>query len=82
MFHGAPAERVRVRYGPAVARWVAEREGAPLAPDGSLEREYPYADVRWLVRHVLQYGADAEVVGPPAARAAVRAALEGMAAPD
>jgi len=40
------------------------------------------ADMGWVVRHVLQYGADAEVVGPAGARAAVRAALEGICARD
>jgi predicted DNA-binding transcriptional regulator YafY len=78
VFHGAPAQVVTVRYGPAVARWIAERERRPLAADGSLTLEHPLADMRWLVRHVLQYGADAEVLGPPEARAAVRAALEAL----
>jgi predicted DNA-binding transcriptional regulator YafY len=69
---------VQVRYGRAVARWIAEREGRDVEKDGTLTMEYPLADVQWAVRHVLQYGADAEVVGPPGAREAVRAALEGI----
>lgn len=81
VFQGEAPERVRIRYGPAVARWIAEREGRALAPDGSLTAEYPMADVQWVVRHVLQYGVDAEVVGPVGARAAVRAALEGICGP-
>jgi predicted DNA-binding transcriptional regulator YafY len=78
VFHGAPAERVRIRYGPAVARWIAEREGVPLTADGSLTLEHPLADPHWVVRHVLQYGADAEVLEPPAAREAVRQRLGQM----
>jgi proteasome accessory factor C len=79
VFHGEPAETVRIRYGPAVARWIAEREGKPLEADGSLTLEHPLADVGWLVRHVLQYGADAEVLEPREARAAVRERLVGIA---
>lgn len=69
-------ERVTIRYSPVVARWVAEREGKPLAADGSLTMEHPLADVRWAVRHVLQYGPEAEVLEPEHVRDAVRAALE------
>jgi predicted DNA-binding transcriptional regulator YafY len=47
--------------------------------DGSLQVEYPLADTEWAIRHVLQYGADAEVLGPATVRRAVverlRAAL-------
>ncbi|HEX5387307.1 MAG TPA: WYL domain-containing protein [Gemmatimonadales bacterium] len=75
VFHGEPAESARVRYGPAVARWVAERERKPLDADGSLTLEHPLADEHWLVRHVLQYGADAEVLAPEHAREAVRRRL-------
>lgn len=58
-----------MRYGPAVARWIAEREGKPLAADGSLTVEHPLADPEWAVRHVLQYGPDAEVLAPESVRA-------------
>jgi proteasome accessory factor C len=80
VFHGEAAEQVRIRYGPAVARWIAEREGRELDADGSLTVDYPLADPTWVVRHVLQYGADAEVVGPAGAREAVKSALEGIVA--
>jgi proteasome accessory factor C len=76
VFQGETDQVVQVRYGPAVARWIAEREGCEPAADGSLTLEYPLADPSWLVRHVLQYGADAEVVGPEGAREVVRTALE------
>jgi proteasome accessory factor C len=60
----AEPRRMRVRYSPRIARWIAEREGAELAEDGSLTMEHPLADVQWGVRHVLQYGPDAEVLEP------------------
>jgi proteasome accessory factor C len=75
VFHGETHDTVRVRYGPAVARWIAEREGKPLDADGSLTLDHPLADASWAVRHVLQYGPDAVVVGPESVRAAVRGRL-------
>lgn len=80
VFQGDAPERVTIRYGPAVARWIAERERRTLDRDGSLAVEYPMADMGWVVRHVLQYGVDAEVVGPAGARSAVRKALEAICA--
>jgi len=78
VFLGQPNEEVSIRYGPAVARWVAEREGKELDADGSVTLSYPLADTRWVVRHVLQYGAEARVLAPESARAAVREALENI----
>lgn len=72
--------RVRIRFGPRVARWIAEREGGRLEADGSYYQELPLADLDWLVRYVLQYGAEAEVVEPAAARAAVAGRLQAVAA--
>ena len=57
-----------VHYSPRIARWIAEREGVELEADGSLTMEHPLADVQWGVRHVLQYGPDAEVLEPAEVR--------------
>ena len=73
-----PAATMLVRYSPAIARWIAEREGRTLASDGSLTLEHPLADLSWAVRHVLQYGADAEVLEPSTVRAEIRARLRSM----
>jgi predicted DNA-binding transcriptional regulator YafY len=67
-----------VRYSPRIARWVAEREGVAAAEDGRLTLEHPVADESWAVRHVLQYGPDAEVVEPAELRAAIVKRLETM----
>ena len=67
-FASDTARRMTVRYSPRIARWVAEREGAALAEDGSLTLEHPLADDAWAVRHVLQYGPDAEVLAPESLR--------------
>jgi predicted DNA-binding transcriptional regulator YafY len=62
------ARSMRVRYSPRIARWIAEREGVEPEADGSLTLEHPLLDVQWGVRHVLQYGPDAEVVEPAEVR--------------
>jgi proteasome accessory factor C len=68
-------ETMRVRYAPAVAKWIAEREGVELEPDGSAVIEHPLRDEQWAIRHVLQYGPDAEVLSPPRLRESIARAL-------
>jgi proteasome accessory factor C len=69
-----------VRYSPRVARWVAEREGQELDTDGALTMDHPLADPAWGVRHVLQYGPEAEVVEPAWMRERVVERLRAMKA--
>ncbi len=78
MFRAPEAMAVTIRYTPAIARWIAERKKQPLAEDGSLTLDHQVADMQWLVRHVLQYGPDAEVLAPEEARTVVAEALEEM----
>lgn len=73
-----PVETLRVRYSPRIARWIAEREGKTLSADGSLEIEHPLADRAWAVRHVLQYGAEAEILAPADVREMVKQMLGRM----
>ena len=70
-----------VRYSPRIARWVAEREGRALAVDGSLTIEHPVADDSWAVRHVLQYGPDAELLAPADLRTLVARRLASLDGP-
>jgi predicted DNA-binding transcriptional regulator YafY len=63
-----------------VARWIAEREGKSVEADGSLTLEHPLADTDWAVRHVLQYGPDAEVLEPAAVRQAIVRRLSALRA--
>ena len=82
VFHAESAPTMTVRYSPRIARWIAEREGVEADADGSVTVEHPMADLDWAVRHVLQYGADAEVVEPPDLRKEILrrlAALTGSA---
>jgi proteasome accessory factor C len=79
VFHAPGAGTMRVRYSPRIARWIAEREGRVPAADGSLVLEHPLADREWAMRHVLQYGADAEVLSPVELREAMQERLRAMA---
>lgn len=78
-FAPGSAARMRVRYSPRIARWVAEREGRELDGDGGLTMEHPLADTSWAVRHVLQYGPDAEVLEPAELRDVIAERLAGVA---
>lgn len=79
VLNGTPITTMRVRYSPRIAPWIAEREGSEIGADGALELEHPVHDTDWAVRHVLQYGPDAEVLSPPAMRELVAARLDAMA---
>lgn len=71
---------LRVRYSPAIARWLREREGVTPDEDGSLTVEHPLADPDWAVRHVLQYGPDAEVLAPDSVREEIVRRLRAITA--
>ena len=72
------AVTLTLRYSARIARWIAEREGKPLAEDGTLTVEHPLADTEWAVRHVLQYGPEVTVLGPDEVHDAVVRRLEQM----
>ena len=79
LLHADAPQTMTVRYSPRIARWIAEREGKTVDADGSLTMEHPLLDVAWGVRHALQYGGDAEVVGPDAVREEIGRRLAKMA---
>lgn len=72
------SETLAVRYSPRIARWIAEREGAQLDADGSVTVHHALADDTWALRHVLQYGPEAEVLSPPRLRERVKETLERL----
>jgi predicted DNA-binding transcriptional regulator YafY len=85
VLHSDKTSEVRVRFAPRVAkaavaaRVVAERE-VTRCRDGSAEIIYRVADLDELVRWVLGWGAQAEIVAPPAARARAGALAREIAA--
>lgn len=69
-------DRVMVRFRPEVAPWVTEYyAGHDREPDGSVVVHFEAASKDWLVRRVLEFGSDAEVVAPAEYRAAVARAV-------
>jgi proteasome accessory factor C len=73
------AERLVVRYSPRIARWIAEREEGERGDDGSFTVSHPLADDDWAVRHVLQYGPEAEILEPERLRGRIADTLRQMA---
>lgn len=68
-------DRVRVRFSARVSRWVRERyPDCKPQPDGSVIVTFQASSMDWLVQRVLEYGPDAELVGPEEYREAVRRA--------
>lgn len=78
VFVGEVEETLVVRYSARIAAWIAEREGVEPGADGSVTVDYPLGDREWAVRHVLQYGPEAEVMAPEAVREMVVRRLEAM----
>jgi proteasome accessory factor C len=72
------AGTMTVRYGARVARWIAEREGRSVDADGSITLEHRVADRRWALRHVLQYGDEAEIIAPESLRQEMRRTLGAL----
>jgi proteasome accessory factor C len=67
------APTASVAFNSRIARWMEERyPGGKTASDGRYVVEFPVADPNWLAREVLQYGAEAEVLGPEGMREFVR----------
>jgi proteasome accessory factor C len=79
-YRPGPADvEVRVRFAPGAARHI--REMSPAAeldekPNGHVERRVRTDSLRWVVDWALQHGDEAEVKGPPAARAEMRSVLD------
>jgi predicted DNA-binding transcriptional regulator YafY len=68
-----------VRYSPRIARWIREKGPVEECDDGSVVVRHRVADPDWAVRHVLQYGADAEILEPEACRKSITALLRRLA---
>lgn len=73
-----PEDELVVRYSPRIARWIAEREDVHPDEDGSVTVHWPLLDDEWAVRHVLQYGSDAQVIAPARVRTLLCERLDRM----
>lgn len=73
---GSSTERVTVRFRKDVAPWVTEfYTDHEREADGSVLVHFEASSADWLVRRVLEYGCDAEVIAPEDYRDAVRRAV-------
>ncbi|MDQ2864714.1 MAG: WYL domain-containing protein [Candidatus Eremiobacteraeota bacterium] len=85
VMHGTETTAVRVRFAPrvakaAIAARVVTQRNVERNADGSAEIEYSVADVDELVRWVLGWGAQAEILAPPEVRARVAEVLTDIVA--
>lgn len=71
---------VRIKFSKAAAPYVLEdwasRAKLKKQGDGSVHAKIKCGNLNWLVSELLPYGADAEILSPPDARLAMRAAVE------
>jgi len=84
IFFDGPEKQVVLRFSPAGGQLVRGQVWFPgqavdERPDGSLVLKFPVADFREVVRDILPFGADAEVLEPPELRRLVRQTIERMA---
>lgn len=76
------SQTAKVWVSPERARWAREERTIEAElTDGSVIVELAYAGTGWLVKEILKEAGDAVVLEPEEARAAVREAVAGLAAP-
>lgn len=83
IFAGKAKHMAEIAFFSDVAREVAAKQWHPeqeltWEPDNSLLLRVPYNDDRELVRDILKYGNNAEVLKPAALRSKIRNTLRGM----
>lgn len=84
IFAGVPTATSVLRFKPSAARWVADEQWHPeqestVLADGGFELKVPYSRPEELVMDILKYGAEVEVISPPALREQVAQALKAAA---
>ena len=84
IFAGKAEHCAVLRFRPSVAGWIEHEKWHPeqtskALADGSIELTVPYGIATELIRDILRWGADVEVVAPEELREQVRAQVMGMA---
>ncbi|MFV2058203.1 MAG: helix-turn-helix transcriptional regulator [Thiohalomonadales bacterium] len=81
IFAGEATQRAQLRFNSTAARWVAyehwhSQQSGQHELDGCYLLEVPFNDPRELIRDILKYGPDVEVIGPRSLREEVRDRLQ------
>ncbi len=84
IFFDGPAIQVVLRFGPNSARTVRDQvwfpgQASETRGDGSLVLKFPVADFREIIRDLLPFAADVEVLEPPELRRMIADTVEKMA---
>ena len=84
IFAGRNVEWAQLRFTASAARWVSAqvwhpKQRARIERDGNYVLEIPYSDDRELLREILKYGAEVEVISPAPLRTRVGDALTAAA---
>ena len=85
IFNGTATALATLRFTPERARWVALESWHPqqessTEADGSYLLTFPYSDDRELIGDIMRFGADVQVVSPPALRSKVQKGFLAAAA--
>ena len=83
IMQGDTTTEVSLCFAPKITSWISEQIWHPqqrstLNPDNSLTLNFPVADFRELIKTILSYGADVEVLEPPELKMLVREEIDRM----
>lgn len=83
IMQGDSPTEVALRFAPKIASWVNQqiwhpKQRSSISSDGSLTLQFPVADFRELVKIILGYGADIEVLEPLELKMLVREEIDRM----
>jgi predicted DNA-binding transcriptional regulator YafY len=85
IFNGAALGWAKLKFTPERARWLAGEawhlmQESSFEADGSYVLSFPYADDRELIGDIMRFGADVQVLAPPALRSKVQKSFLDVAA--
>ena len=70
IFAGKATKTAKLKFTPSASKWVSDEHWHPdqenkTHKDGSLELRIPYNNPTELIREILKYGEDVQVLSPP-----------------
>lgn len=80
---GKESKRIVLKFLPSISPWVSEqvwheKQEATFDEDGSLHLEFPVSGYEEIVREILKYGSDVEVLFPDELRSKVKDEIKKM----